>query len=47
LADRLGLVATGGSDFHGTNSSGGELGSVDVPTGAANHLILLGTEKRD
>lgn len=47
LADRLGLVATGGSDFHGTGSSGGELGSVDVPLDAANHLILLGTEKRD
>lgn len=31
LADRLGLIATGGSDFHGVGERWGDLGSVTVP----------------
>jgi predicted metal-dependent phosphoesterase TrpH len=45
LAEQLGLIVTGGSDFHGLPASGGELGSVDVPLDAVRHLILLGTER--
>lgn len=31
LADRLGLLRTGGSDYHGNNKEGGLVGSVIVP----------------
>ena len=46
LADRLGLIATGGSDYHGLDdSSEVMLGGVDVPVEAAGKLIDL-AEKR-
>lgn len=32
LAERFGLVVTGGSDFHGDQHEGGELGSANVPS---------------
>lgn len=31
MADKYGLLKTGGSDFHGDNENGAMLGSVDVP----------------
>lgn len=31
LADRLGLIVTGGSDFHGLSAPGSSLGSVRIP----------------
>jgi predicted metal-dependent phosphoesterase TrpH len=41
LASRLGLLATGGSDYHGPSSSGGgkRLGCVDVPDEALTALL--------
>ena len=42
LADRYGLIATGGSDYHGLDdSSETMLGGVDVPVEAAERLIAL------
>lgn len=38
LADRLGLIATGGSDFHGAKERWGDLGSVTVPDEVAARL---------
>lgn len=38
LADRHGLVRTGGSDFHGPGRGHGELGSVSVPDVAVDQL---------
>lgn len=42
LAEKLGLIATGGSDFHGSEQSGGRLGGTYVPLEAARRLIDLG-----
>ncbi len=42
LAKRYGLIATGGSDFHGiADSNDAMLGSVEVPLAAAEQLIAL------
>lgn len=42
LADKYGLIATGGSDFHGLeNASGTALGSAPVPPEAAERLLAL------
>jgi predicted metal-dependent phosphoesterase TrpH len=38
LAAAHGLIATGGSDFHGDDHEGGELGSADVPEGSLDAL---------
>lgn len=38
LADDLGLIATGGSDFHGAGERWGDLGSVTVPDAVAARL---------
>jgi predicted metal-dependent phosphoesterase TrpH len=38
LADRHGLVRTGGSDFHGPGRGHGELGSVPVPDAVIDQL---------
>jgi predicted metal-dependent phosphoesterase TrpH len=47
LAKRYGLIATGGSDFHGiADSNDAMLGSVAVPIEAAEQLIAL-ADKRD
>jgi hypothetical protein len=47
LAAKYGLIATGGSDFHGiADSNDAMLGSVDVPLEAAQRLIAL-ADKRD
>lgn len=47
LATKYGLIATGGSDFHGiADSNDAMLGSVDVPLEAAQRLIAL-ADKRD
>jgi len=42
LAERYGLIATGGTDYHGIGSSGEVmLGGVEVPLEAAERLISL------
>jgi predicted metal-dependent phosphoesterase TrpH len=41
LARSLGLVATGGSDYHGTGTPGVQLGSVDVPQVEVERLLAL------
>lgn len=47
LATKYGLIATGGSDFHGiADSNDAMLGSVEVPMEAAERLIAL-SDKRD
>jgi len=38
LAAKYGLVATGGSDYHGPNQGHGELGSVEVPVEVVEQL---------
>ena len=38
LAERMGLIVTGGSDFHGLASPGATLGSVDMPDSVLFHL---------
>ena len=41
-AKRLGLLATGGSDFHGPGVHSGEMGSSDVPPGVLEALLEAG-----
>ena len=42
LAERYGLLCTGGSDYHGLDDTAeAELGSIDVPLEAAERLIAL------
>jgi predicted metal-dependent phosphoesterase TrpH len=41
LAERYGLIVTGGSDFHGEGIAGGTLGGTEVPVSAAESLIAL------
>ena len=42
LADRYGLIATGGSDYHGLDASAETMiGGVDVPMESAEQLIAL------
>ncbi|HEX9093664.1 MAG TPA: PHP domain-containing protein [Coriobacteriia bacterium] len=41
IAERLGLVATGGSDFHGARAKGGKLGTADPPDACLEQLRLL------
>jgi len=44
MAERYGLLATGGSDFHGIeHGNDAMLGSVDVPLEAAERLIAAGS----
>jgi predicted metal-dependent phosphoesterase TrpH len=38
LAESLGLIVTGGSDFHGLARTGDELGCMDVPPGVVDDL---------
>jgi len=46
LADRYNLVATGGSDYHGPNSSTeATLGGADVPMASAEQLIALAGQR--
>jgi predicted metal-dependent phosphoesterase TrpH len=46
LAERYGLIATGGSDYHGIGESNEvKLGGVDVPLQAAEKLIALARER--
>jgi predicted metal-dependent phosphoesterase TrpH len=47
LAKKYGLIATGGSDFHGIENSGEVgLGGVDVPVSAARTLIKLARKSK-
>ncbi len=46
LADRYGLIATGGTDYHGIgDSSEVRLGGVEVPLEAAERLIALADKR--
>jgi predicted metal-dependent phosphoesterase TrpH len=46
LAERHGLITTGGSDFHGLDERHeAELGSVDVPLSAIEDLIALARQR--
>lgn len=46
LAERYGLIATGGSDFHGLGGSeDAAIGSADVPLSAAEDLIALARQR--
>ncbi|MDD5339285.1 MAG: PHP domain-containing protein [Dehalococcoidales bacterium] len=42
LAQKYGLIATGGTDYHGINKNEVMLGGTDVPLEAAEKLITLG-----
>jgi len=42
LAEELGLLATGGTDYHGPEALNPELGAVDVPNDQVSRLIALG-----
>jgi predicted metal-dependent phosphoesterase TrpH len=42
LAARLGLLVTGGTDYHGPGAPNPELGSVDVPSEAVEALLDAG-----
>jgi 3',5'-nucleoside bisphosphate phosphatase len=45
-ADKYGLVATGGTDYHGINPSNEiDIGGVDVPMESAERLIALAKQK--
>ena len=47
FADRLGIAATGGSDYHGDSSHGGRaLGCVSLPRDAFERLKSLSGSKR-
>ncbi|HEV8636186.1 MAG TPA: PHP domain-containing protein [Chloroflexota bacterium] len=39
LAERFGLIATGGSDFHGPGRGHGELGTVPIPPDVARTVV--------
>ena len=45
LADRHGLITTGGSDYHGLEEIGTMMGSVDVPMASAKRLIALAEQR--
>lgn len=41
MAQDLGLIATGGTDYHGPHSHNPELGSIDVPETSVRALLAL------
>lgn len=46
MADRFGLIVTGGTDFHGIENAGEVMiGGVDVPVAAARRLIAMANKK--
>lgn len=46
LADKYGLLTSGGSDYHGLdNTIGSEMGRTDIPPESLEHLISLGRRK--
>lgn len=42
LAERVGLLVSGGSDFHGPQGPNPDVGSVNVPEGAVRALLEVG-----
>jgi predicted metal-dependent phosphoesterase TrpH len=46
LAERFGLVATGGSDFHGRDEREAEIGSLNVPAELSEKLKIRGQQIR-
>ena len=46
LAEELGLLVTGGSDFHGPQAPNPELGTVELPPGAVDRLLEAGAARR-
>ncbi|MFC2022328.1 hypothetical protein ACFLTR_03870 [Chloroflexota bacterium] len=45
LADRYGLITTGGSDYHGLDATETMIGSADVPIESAEQLIALAEQR--
>ena len=45
LVDRHRLIATGGSDYHGLETSGTMIGGADVPLESAEQLIALAEQR--
>jgi len=46
MADRFGLIVTGGTDFHGIENAGEVMiGGVDVPVAAVRRLIAMANKK--
>jgi predicted metal-dependent phosphoesterase TrpH len=45
LAERLGLLVTGGTDFHGPGAPNPDLGAVDVPPQAIEALLDAGASR--
>jgi predicted metal-dependent phosphoesterase TrpH len=46
LAGQLGLMVTGGTDYHGPEAPNPELGSVELPEGAVERLLESGMRRR-
>ncbi|MHB1016306.1 MAG: PHP domain-containing protein [Coriobacteriia bacterium] len=46
LAARLGLIVTGGSDYHGSQREGGDMGCAFAPDGALEALEMAATRAR-
>lgn len=46
LAEDLGLLVTGGSDYHGPEAPNPELGSIELPAGAVERLLEAGRAAR-
>ncbi|MBI5231359.1 MAG: PHP domain-containing protein [Coriobacteriales bacterium] len=46
LANELGLLVTGGTDFHGPGAPNPDLGSIDLPDGVASALLARGEALR-
>ena len=45
MADELGLITTGGTDYHGPLSHNPEIGSVYVPESSVVALLRLGAAR--
>jgi len=46
LASRLGLIVTGGSDYHGSSREGGDMGCASAPEGALTDLAAAAARLR-
>lgn len=45
VADKFGLVSSGGSDYHGLdNTIGADIGTIDIPRESVDRLISLGKQ---
>ncbi len=46
VADKYGLICTGGSDYHGFEDSGNEIGRCDVPQNSVDRLVDLCSRRK-